>query len=646
MKALYEELGWLPRSPQDFNARCRAIGAGAEDWGAQVAALARYALTEPQLHKLAAVIGKSRAQSKDSSPLVPFELGVLSNATTELIVPAIVATAARYEILMKCVTGGYGQVMQGAVGDDSEVHGARPQAILVSVDYRGLPLVRAPGDAARAGQSLAAARDYLLKVIHGIRAHGNAVVILCTLARPPETLCGGLDFVLKGTLRNLIDATNRMIGELAESERCVVFDVAGVAETVGLADWHDPVAWHVGRQPFANRFVPLYAEHLCRLIAALRGQSRKVLVLDLDNTLWGGIVGDDGVEGIQIAEGDPVGEGHRALQRTALDFHDRGVVLAVASKNEESNARRPFQAHPEMLLREAHIAAFRANWQDKAENLLAIAQEINVSAGALVFVDDNPFERNAVRDRLPQVAVPELPTDSAYYARTVLAGGYFEATALTAEDLERARFYTRRTQFRERALASGDLDAYLRSLAMAITIRPFDDAGRARIVQLINKTNQFNLTTIRYSEEQVIELERNPAYSTFQVRFRDLFGDAGMICVVICRRESEVWFIDGWLMSCRVIGRNVELAVLQELVSCARQLGIRRIVGEYRPTEKNALVATHYALIGFTLVGRDDSGVTQWSLDVAEAPTERETFIAVDALRSSRAEEQRLVDLA
>jgi FkbH-like protein len=302
------------------------------------------------------------------------------------------------------------------------------------------------------------------------------------------------------------------------------------------------------------------------------------------------------------------------LQRAALALRERGVVLAVSSKNDDEVARLPFRSHPEMLLREEHIAVFQANWDDKATNIAAIATELNLGTDALVFLDDNPVERALVREMLPDVAVPELPDNPALFARTLAAAGYFEAIAFSEEDRNRAGFYqgnARRVALQNQA---ADLDAYLASLNMQILFRPFDATGRSRIAQLINKSNQFNLTTRRYTEADVAAIELDARCFTLQVRLIDAFGDNGMISVVICRRGPEnVWEIDTWLMSCRVLGRGVERMVLREIALHARERGIETLIGVYRPTNRNGMVAGHYSNLGFTLVATEEDGTTSWS---------------------------------
>ncbi|MBL0023138.1 MAG: HAD-IIIC family phosphatase [Sphingomonadales bacterium] len=268
--------------------------------------------------------------------------------------------------------------------------------------------------------------------------------------------------------------------------------------------------------------------------------------------MWAGVIGDDGMAGINIAQGDATGEAHLALQSYALALRERGVVLAVSSKNTDEIARQVFREHPDMLLREEHIAVFQANWNDKASNLEAIAKALNICLDALVFVDDNPAERALVRQRLPQVAVPELPERSGILCQNHSRRGLFQAVGFADEDRKRAQFYSDNAKRVALQANIGSIDDYLRSLEMRISFAAFDESGRARIAQLINKSNQFNLTTRRYSETDVDALISDPAVFTMQIRLEDVFGDNGMISTIICRLAGEDWLIDTWLMSCRV----------------------------------------------------------------------------------------------
>jgi FkbH-like protein len=617
MDSLYANLGWLPKPPADFNALCRSALEREEGLGTRLRELAAWALDENQLLRLGKVFAKARGAGHSLRPLTPYRLGLITNSTADFIAPALTATALRHGIALECIPTAYGQAVQESLSPDSTLNRAAPQAVLIAIDWRGVPLRSTPGAAAEARETVDGILRHLRTIRDGIRRNSGAVCILQNFAAPPETVFGALDRALPGTPRQILDAVNAEMAAAAGASGDILFDAAALAETVGLAQWHSPAAWNMAKLPFAQEWLPLYADHICRLLGALSGKSRRCLVLDLDNTLWGGVIGDDGLKGIQIAQGDAAGEAFLEFQRYILALRARGVVLAVSSKNEDATARLPFRSHPEMLLREEHFAVFQANWTDKATNIQSIAKELSLGLDSFVFVDDNPFERQLVRQMLPQVAVPEMPANPAYYTRTLSAAGYFEAAAFSAEDMNRASYYEGNARRAALQQNTGDLDAYLASLRMEITFQPFDETGRARIVQLINKSNQFNLTTRRYTEAEAARLESDPECFTLQVRLTDAFGDNGMISVIICRPAGAGrWEIDTWLMSCRVLGRRVEQMVLREMLEQAERRGVREIVGVYRPTDRNQLVEHHYEKLGFTAAGQEADGSTRWTLAV------------------------------
>jgi FkbH-like protein len=623
MNPLFTELRWLPRAPEDIATRIKAIGGSAGAFGREFQALASYRLDLNQLTKLGQAMDKARRAGRSMDPLVPFRLAILSNSTIDLIGPPLVASAARHGIALEVIQPLYNQVHQEAFAPDSKVNSSNPDAVLLALDHRALPLKLSLGDAESSFATVQRVMEYLQDLRRALKSNSKAVCIFQSIAPPAETLFGSLDRALPGTLRSLIHFINRELAEFVLKSGDVLLDVASLAETVGLGDWHNAQLWNMAKFSFSQEFIPLYADHVARTVAAIRGKSRKVLILDLDNTLWGGVIGDDGLEGIQVAQGDATGEAHLAVQRFALDLRQRGVILAVSSKNTDEIAREPFEKHPEMLLKLQHFAAFKANWNDKASNIQAIAEDLSLGLDAMVFLDDNPVERDFIRTRLPEVAVPELPEDPAWYTRTLAAAGYFEAVTFAEEDLRRAGFYQDNTKRLSLQQQHGVTDAYLASLEMTITFQPFDATGRARIVQLINKSNQFNLTTRRYTDPEVAEAENDPSVFTLQVRLADIFGDNGMISVVICRPGGTgVWEIDTWLMSCRVLGRKVEQMVLREILAHARAAGICRVAGVYRPTDRNKLVVDHFAKLGFSKVEEEEFGQTRWELLVEGAEPE------------------------
>jgi FkbH-like protein len=618
---LYCNLEWLPRVPDDFNEQLQTA-TQEKTSGSLLRKLAGYALDINQIHRIAKVIAIAQKGKKDLIPLKPFSLGIVSNATTSIIVPALVATAARYGFSLMVHEAPYDQAAQVALGEVEAFKGVAMDAILIAIDYKGLPRQSNIPSFGKDTVAIHEALDHLNMIRSQLKQRYRAPCIIQTCAHEPESFFGNFDIQVNNTSRQFINIFNSsLVSEIIGTDDFLL-DVAAIAETVGLANWHDPVMYHMAKLPFAQKLVPFYAEQVCRIISAMSGKARRALILDLDNTLWGGVIGDDGLSGIELGQGNPLGEAYLAVQNTVLKLRQRGIVLAVCSKNNDTTARIPFRDHPDMLLNESHIAVFRANWEDKVPNIQFIAETLNLGLESIVFFDDNPVERDRVRYELPEVAVPELPEDPAYYPRTLLAAGYFEAVYFSDEDKSRVQNYqanAKRVALRE---TSTDLNTYLKTLQMTASLRPFDENGMKRIVQLISKTNQFNLTTYRHNESQTLNFMKNDQYFTLQVRLADAFGDNGMVSVVICKKGAEEWFIDTWLMSCRVVGRRLEEIVFYEIVKSAKLEGVKKITGVYIPTKRNEIVRGHYLKLGFEALKKDTSGATTWSksLDDIEIP--------------------------
>jgi FkbH-like protein len=608
-------LPWLPAALPDLRARLRAAQDGpSEAWVATLRQLASHRLADSGLNSLARGLKKARRAGAPMGDLRPVRLGLAGNGTTKLLAPAIEATGLRFGLDITVVEAGFDSAAQELLDPNSALHRASPDVVLLALDHRAFPLSGKAGNEEASRETVARAMDLFVTLRDGLAAGCGATAIVQTVPPPAEGLFGGLDGQLPGTARWLtVELSRELVAEAARRDD-VVLDLAALAGTVGLDRWHDPGHWNAYRLPFSQRLVPLWADHLVRLLAALQGRSRKVLVLDLDNTVWGGVIGDDGLDGIVLGQGDGAGEAHLAVQRTALALRKRGVVLAVCSKNTDSVARTPFREHPDMLLREEHIAVFQANWTDKASNLEAIARRLELGLDSLVFLDDNPFERAHVREALPMVAVPELPDDPALYVRALLSGGWFDVTSFTTADRGRADQYRTNAQRAELRSRTRDLGDYLSSLDMKATVAPFDALGRARIVQLIGRSNQYNLTTHRYAAADVAALQDDEGVWTAQIRLADSFGDNGMVSVVICRDGGTRWEIDTWLMSCRVLGRRLEERVLDEVVADARAAGAEELLGRWIPTDRNALVEDHYSKLGFERSPDDDGPGVAWRL--------------------------------
>ena len=609
MSNIYEDLSWLPQAPQDFSRRLNDAANGND-----LQELAKFSLDENHLRRLYKKILALQNKDVNLLSLTTMKIGVISNATTKLAVPALVGTALRFGISLQVVETEFNQITQQAFSSDSAFIGQNLYVVLVAIDYRGLPLMPCPGDKSLAEKNVQDCLAYVKSVVESLRAKTGAQIILQNIVLPVEALSGSYEGRLPGSLTWLIGHLNSELDALIADDTFIL-DIAGLAANVGLINWHDPTLWNIAKISFSQRYMPIYADYVCRILAARLGKSRRCLILDLDNTLWGGVIGDDGLEGILIGNGDPTAEAHLHIQQIALELRERGVVLAISSKNEDATARQPFKEHPDMLLREEHIAVFQANWSDKASNIKVIAEMLSLGLESMVFLDDNPAERMQVRRELPEVAVPELPKDPALFSRTLIAAGYFEAITFSEEDRKRAVFYQDNAKRAQILNQSSDMDAYLKSLDMEISFTQFDATGRARIAQLISKSNQFNLTTKRYSELDVKELEGNDSFFTRQIRLKDTLGDNGMISVIVCKKHASAWEIDTWLMSCRVLGRRVELAALQDIVTNAKAIGATKLIGIYSPTARNIIVKDHYKKLGFTKTS-GNSEIETWELDI------------------------------
>jgi len=348
-------------------------------------------------------------------------------------------------------------------------------------------------------------------------------------------------------------------------------------------------------------------------------------VLDLDNTLWGGVIGDDGLDGIRLGTG-PEGEAFVAFQAYLQALGRRGIVLAVSSKNDPKNAAEPFEKHPDMRLRLGDIAVFRANWDNKPDNIREIARTLNLGLDAFVFIDDNPAEREMVRQLLPMVEVPELAADPADYIASLATQNLFEATLYSAEDGERARLYRENAERDASSRTAADLSSYLANLAMRAAVGPVDAFTLPRMAQLINKSNQFHLTGTRYAEAELAALAADPAATMLWFRLADRFGDNGLISVVILKQAGDGLEIDTWVMSCRVLGRTMEEFIANEIRAVAQARGCARILGSYHPSAKNGLVAGLYARLGFDAL-ENDGAVTRWQASAGADTPLLKTFV-------------------
>jgi FkbH-like protein len=622
-------LYWLPEI-EDWRGRLRALADKEAAWDEAVA-LANSRLDFIRTNALDQIVtrifGDARPKNLATKPV---RLALLGSSTLAHLHPAIRVAGLRRGLWISIYENDYGQYWQELTDPASGLHEFKPNAVLFALDPHHIAAgISAALDRAETERSFEEVRDRIRGCWRLAREAFRCPIIHQLPLPVQPTLLGNNEHRLPGSRQGFIARLNHALRGLADEDGVDLLALDARAGIDGLKAWHDPALWHRAKQEISPAAAPMYGELLARLLGAKQGRSAKCLVLDLDNTLWGGVVGDDGLEGLVIGQGSALGEAFVAFQEYARELSRRGVILAVCSKNDEANAIEPFEKHPEMVLKRHDIASFVANWTDKASNLRAIAEELNIGIDSLVFVDDNPFERTLVRRELPMVAVPEVGDDPATFAQTLADAGYFEGLAVTEEDRARGEQYQGNRQ-RERLKASAsDLESYLGSLEMELIWRRFDKLGLQRTVQLINKTNQFNLTTRRYTEEDVLAIMEHSRAFGLQLRLVDRFGDNGIIAIVIGKMNGEEdLLIDTWLMSCRVLGRQVEPTTLKLIADSAKKLGALRLVGEYLPTKKNGMVRDHYAKLGFTVVETGEDGSSRAVLDL---PTfmPASTFITV-----------------
>ena len=617
------DLYWLPEDANwSQNLKAIADRTGDEAWPA-IVQLAQTRLDFTRTERLARAIARlCGTQPPAALAAPPIRLALLGSSTVEHLIPGIKVGGARRNLWIDVYTGAYGQYMQELGDSSSGLHRFRPTAVLFALDARHLTQgAMHASDFTDADRQLDAMVDRLRTAWALARDLGAQVAQQTALPIFPG-LMGSNEHRLAWSGRRLASTLNAKLRRAADVEGVDIVSADEAIEHGGLAGWYDPGSWHRAKQEILPAAAPLYGDLVARLLAARLGRSSKCLVLDLDNTLWGGVIGDDGLDGIVLGQGSAIGEAHLALQVYARDLSRRGIILAVCSKNDVANAMEPFERHTEMVLKSSDIACFVANWDDKPKNIREIASRLNIGLDSLTFVDDNPFERSIVRRELPMVNVPELPEDPTGYVTCIADSGCFEAATITADDMERTRQYQtnlRRTQAQGQAKTPTDIKGYLDSLDMELRWRPFDQLGLQRAVQLINKSNQFNLTTRRYTVAEAEALMARNDVLTLQLRLVDSFGDNGMISVIIAHPDAcaERLKIDTWLMSCRVLGRQVEQATMNLVAEQAAARGFETVRGTYLPTAKNQMVAAHYGKLGFTegaAAENSSSGATVWDL--------------------------------
>ena len=504
--------------------------------------------------------------------------------------------------------GDYDNYISEITDDASELYVFKPHVILMIPPERRCIYTGKLSDGRQLQQAEATRSvEQLLELVQHAHQKSGAEIIITNFPLPARHDLGAYRSRVLGSDWSFRKWVNLELG-LRAPPYLHICDLEFLSNRIGGLVARDERSWFESKQPCSPVLLVDLAREAAGLISSLKRSPKKVLVLDLDNTLWGGVVADDGLEGIELGDTSPRGEAFKAFQKYILLLKQRGVILAVCSKNDHVKALEPFEKHPEMILRIGDIVSFKANWDPKSDNIRHMATELNLGLDSFVFVDDNPAEIEIVRQFAPEVATILLGPDPSDYVAQLQDCRLFEPRSITSEDFERTNQYRSEAQRKELEGSVTDIGAYLKSLVMEASISEFAPVDVPRLSQLINKSNQFNLTTRRRTESEVQGMMDDPSYIGYSVRLKDKFGDHGLISIVIAKKDGDLMTIDTWLMSCRVLKRQVENEVLNELVRLAAVRNCSHIKGIYLATPKNEMVRDFYNHMGFTLISENNEG--------------------------------------
>ncbi len=619
-------LFWLPAPPAGIRQQISESAAieALADRLAVFEVLVSYNLGLADIRRLAKVIAatveNSPVEEVESAGYQVVPIRILTECTIDHLVAPLLVAGMRRRILFDIEIGEYGQLYQALLSEVPERGPARFVLFFLDADRR---LASAYSSGSREEtESLAQEQlDEIEGLARLAAQQGEAMPVFHGFVPIGGTLFGNHEEVIGIGQAGLARLLNQGLAERARQGGLLLWSLDEVMAEEGRDRVMDVRLWRHGKMPISPDAAPLATDQLAALLGAALGRSRKVLVLDLDNTLWGGVIGDDGIDGIRLGQGSGEGESFVAFQHYAKALRNRGVLIAVSSKNTHEVCAEAIENHPEMVLKMEDFSAFRANWNRKDLNIADMAASLNLGLDSFVFFDDSPVERDLVRRELPMVAVPEVPDDPALYVSCLARAHYFDAVSFSDDDRKRHRQYAENEGRRAAMEQCQDLSEFLRSLDMKIAVQGYRPVDLARITQLVNKTNQFNLTTRRYTEAEIRTFGEDADSLLLSCRVEDRFGDNGLISVVITRPTEcgEGLEIDTWLMSCRVLGRQVERATMISLVRLAADRGVKFLVGCYRPTAKNGLVRTFFADQGFEEFAPqepDAAGATWWRLEL------------------------------
>ena len=544
-------------------------------------------------------------------------IAVLGGSTTNEIVDQLELFLLNYGIKPTFYQSEYAMYWQDAMFGNEKIDSFKPDIVYIHTSWRNITEFPTTSSTREdIDVMLENTINHFTVMWDKLAERFNCPIIQDNFDRPAWRLLGNSDISDYRGKTNYISRLNQKLYQYAQEHKAFfVNDVDYLAASYGLDAWSNPLYWHMYKYSLCFDAIPSLAKSVADIIKSIYGKNKKVLVCDLDNTLWGGVVGEDGVEGIQVGPEVPIGQIYSEFQQYIKELKSIGVLLAVNSKNDEENAVAGLN-HPDAPLKPDDFVSIKANWDNKDRNMWAIASELNLGIDSFVFIDDNPTEREIIKQADFGVAVPVMDRVE-NYLRVVDKNGFFEVTALSSDDLSRVEMYkanAKRVQLQESA---GNYEYFLKSLNMKATIREFEPIYIQRIAQLTNKSNQFNLTTLRCSESNIKAMQTSEDYICLYGKLEDKFGDNGVVSVIAGEINKNELYIRLWLMSCRVLKRGMEDAMLDTLVLEAKAKGIEKIIGYYYPTPKNGMVKDFYKIMGFSFEAEDDNGNTTWWLDLS-----------------------------
>lgn len=553
----------------------------------------------------------------DGIKRIPIKIAILGGSTADAVRDQLELFLLNYGLEPRFYLSEYGQFRQDALFPPKELTDFAPDVVYFHTTNRNIRRFPTLNDAPEAAEALLEEEFGEFRSLwESVREKLGGTILQNNFELPSFRLLGNADASdPRGRARFIGELNRKFAAYAAEQKSFYLNDIHYLSACYGLDKWADGAAWNLYKYALAVDAIPSLAANLAAIIKALYGRNKKVLALDLDNTLWGGVVGDDGADGIRIGKDLPAGQVYSEFQEYVKLHKDLGVLLTVCSKNDPENALAGLN-HPEGTLKPDDFTMIKANWENKDRNIAEMARELNLLPEGFVFADDNPAEREIVREQLPGTAVPELD-GAENYIRILDRNRYFEVVSLSEDDRKRAEMYRANARRAELEKTYADYGAYLDGLSMTAEIRPFAPPYLERIAQLTNKSNQFNLTTRRYSPAEVEEAARDPKRIALYGKLSDRFGDNGVVAVTIGSVGGETLSIELWLMSCRVLKREMELAMLDETVRRAKEHGVKKIVGYYYPTAKNGMVKNLYGDFGFTKVSEDEAKAV-WELEIAD----------------------------